>query len=200
MPAKKAVGRSAPNANQISCFEPQSNSLKEVKGQGSGSRRRASASNASSRCLRTFVVPPSGSIFSSSSKSTACPSPAACPPALSPRRESPFRRGHAPTRHCQPRRAGAVIPDDRRRIVGEDPRLRNDLGLDVEGGEELAHRLDVAGVAVEVAHAVTRLRQPAGAAPQVQPAACPSHRPRSMVRPVMVGGRSGGAPDERSGR
>ena len=40
-----------------------------------------------------------------------------------------------------------------RRIAGKFPLPRHDLGIDIKGGEKLAHRFDVAGVAVEVAHA-----------------------------------------------
>lgn len=72
-PAKKPRGRSSPRANQTSCLAPWSNSLKDVN----GTTRLFAGSSQGFQCadavLRTSVVPPSGSMRRSSSKSTAFP-------------------------------------------------------------------------------------------------------------------------------
>src|ERR1700729_2488700 len=73
MPAKQARGRVSPSANQISPPSALLNSLKELN----GTTQRFSAPSHRVQCwlltLRMLVVPPSGSIRSSSLKSTGLP-------------------------------------------------------------------------------------------------------------------------------
>src|SRR3954447_3824279 len=73
MPAKHASGRVSSSANQMSPPSVLLNSLKELK----GTTQRFSAPSHRVQCLlftlRMLVVPPSGSILSSSVKSTALP-------------------------------------------------------------------------------------------------------------------------------
>jgi hypothetical protein len=73
MPAKQARGRVSSSANQMSPPSALLNSLKELN----GTTQRLSAPSHRAQCLlftlRILVVPPSGSIRSSSLKSTVLP-------------------------------------------------------------------------------------------------------------------------------